>query len=166
MASFVSVVPLYDLVGCGEVEMLLHFCSFVSKGLSKPYHVEFLEKVLHGMVRIWPVFLQNPEIKKLLRRTYNQALRKHFHENRFGPRPGRITFWPNSVRYTTSHGATITLAHLPSGLPVLVVQTCTEHQMFKYVGYRSVVTRIKTSWPLSSSEVLNEPFYLRDMCLF
>jgi len=132
--SFVSVIPLYDLRGCGEVEILLHFCSLVSKGASKPFHVEFLEKELNRMVRIWPVFLENSEIEELIRRTYNQALRKHFHENRFGPRPGRITYRHNSVRYTTSRGAVITLVmYGPNGCTFLIVKTLTEHQMFKYV---------------------------------
>jgi len=133
-SSFVAILPLHNLVGCGEVEELLYFCSFVSKGKCKSYHVEFLEKELMKMVRIWPTFLGQSEINKLIRRTYNKALRRHFHENRFGPKPRRITFRPDSLRYTTSFGAVITLSHLPNGVPVFVVQARTEEQMFRYAN--------------------------------
>ena len=166
MGSFVSVIPLYDLVGCGEVEELINFCSFVSKGERKSYHVEFLEAELMKMVRIWPVFLEHYEIFKVIRKTYNRALRRHFKEKSSGPQPRRITSWPSYTRYVTSFGAVITLSHLPSGIPVFIVQMGTEKQMFRYVGYRTMVTRIGTSRPLFPDEVLEESCFLGSISRF
>lgn len=163
MPSFVSVVPLHDLRGCGEVEMLLWFCSLVSeksKPVNKPYHIHFLEEALLKKVRLWPVFMERYEIFKQVHRAYREALRKHFALRPNGPLPQQVTYYPrfNTLRYVTKSKVVITL-RLAEGLdtPILTLQSLTEEQMLKYVKFGHPVIRVDTNHALTFDEIYEMP---------
>lgn len=99
------------LYGCGDVEDLIRFCDLIGNDSIKPYHGEFLQKKLLSKVRLWPVYLEPNEISRMVRFSFEMALRKHLKLNPAGPLPNMIWYFPkyNTIRYRTRFGTIMTL---------------------------------------------------------
>lgn len=153
--------------GCGDVEMLILFCDFVSREPIKPYHAEFLLEKLLQRVQLWPVDLELKDIAWMVRGAYKSALRKHFKMNPSGPLPNQIRYYPqyNTIRYWSRSRTIITL-DLAS--EILFVQGYSAHSLVMYndncVVKMSPPVCVNADHILTPDEIRNLPILLGDVC--
>lgn len=121
-----TFVSLVRLAACGDVEAMLHFCKIISGGPIRPYHADSLEKALLPLIELWPVYLKPHEISKMILRSYQKALKKHYASNPNGPLPRFIAYFPqhHTLRYRTANHVVVTMDMSEIDPLILIQGTC------------------------------------------